>query len=152
MAAPAATPTPAPRPPSLRPAARPSGPPYPVGTAGEAGTPDTPRASAPQRPGRARPAARNRAAPPPPPPPPVAPWDRSARPGLPGEPAPVPNRGLDRPEISAPPRARLTPSLIGPHATPDGAAATGPGHLALREERLFTEPAAGAMLRLPFSY
>ena len=137
--------------PSPRPAARPSGPPYPVGTAGQADTPNAPRAAEPRRRGPARPAARNRAAPLPPPPPP-APWDRSALPGLPGEPAPVPNHSLDLPAISAPPRVRLTPSLIGPHATPDGAVATGPGHIAQREERLYTEPAAGATLRLPFSY
>ncbi len=80
----------------------------------------------------------------------VDPWNRTASPRLGGEPAPVPNRGLD-PAFSQPGAdPSFGPTLIGPRSAPDPTTAVGPGHRT-RDDRLFQQPAAGASLRVPLA-
>jgi hypothetical protein len=91
-----------------------------------------------------RPAPRRRP-PPPPPPAPVA----TPR----GDPAPVPDRDVEGPRRleTVRPTPRLDPALIDP-AEPRFGTDTDRNSLQAREDRLLRQPAAGARLRLPFTY
>ena len=70
-----------------------------------------------------------------------------------GDPAPVPDRDLEDPQsrIVRQPTPRLTPALIDP-AAPQTSTQRGTSSLPAREDRLLREPAAGARLRVPFTY
>jgi hypothetical protein len=98
------------------------------------------------RPPRA-PAHRNDPLPLPPPPPPP--------PGLAsrGDPAPVPDRDLVDPQsrVIRQPTPQLNPALIDPDA-PQTSTQRDTSSLRAREDRLLREPAAGARLRVPFTY
>lgn len=103
----------------------------------------------PQQAARPRPVAhRNDPLPLPPPEPPGLPGVNSR-----GDPAPVPDRELEDPQSRTVQRVapQLNPALIDPDA-PQTSTQRDASSLRTREDRFLRQPAAGARLRLPFSY
>ncbi|GGJ03755.1 hypothetical protein [Neoroseomonas lacus] len=104
----------------------------------------------PQQAARPRAGAhRNDPLPLPPPAPPPVPPDLASR----GEPAPVPDRDMEDPQSRNVQRAtpQLNPALIDPDA-PQTGTQRDTSSLRAREDRFLRQPAAGARLRLPFTY
>lgn len=94
------------------------------------------------------PARRNDPLPLPPPAPPGPP-ELASR----GDPAPVPDRDMEDPQSRIVQRAtpQLNPALIDPDA-PQTGTQRDTSSLRAREDRFLRQPAAGARLRLPFTY
>jgi hypothetical protein len=82
-------------------------------------------------------------------PPPAPPGFTTSR----GDPAPVPDRDMVDPQsrIVRHPMPQLDPALIDPDA-PQTSTQRDTSSLRAREDRLLREPAAGARLRVPFTY
>ena len=103
----------------------------------------------PQQAARPRPAVHRNDPLPLPPPEPPGPPGLSSR----GDPAPVPDRDLEDPQSRTVQRAapQLNPALIDPDA-PQTSTQRDASSLRTREDRFLRQPAAGARLRLPFTY
>lgn len=103
----------------------------------------------PQQAARPRPGVHRNDPLPLPPPEPPGPPGLSSR----GEPAPVPDRDLEDPQSRTVQRVapQLNPALIDPDA-PQTSTQRDASSLRTREDRFLRQPAAGARLRLPFTY